>query len=171
MVFYICKNCGQPHNTRFVKCAICREVKRIAQVKRRKNNKTNNKPDESSRLQKTIRNLHYRDRNKNRSSHIGVKLTTDFATWVLAFQKGKCVYCDTKMRQHQLYTDEQLTIERIYDNLPHITSNCVLACWKCNCRERMKPRLEFKKKSCEYVADRQEWIDRMSEHFNMFPPD
>ena len=170
MVWFLCTKCSCPHNTKFVKCESCREANRLAAAKRRKKCKEKNIRDEC-RLRKTIRQLHFSDRERGRDTQQGTKITADFAKWMYGFQQGKCAYCNVKMMTGQRYTDNQLTIERIYNNLPHIASNCVLACWKCNCRERAKPRLEFKTNYAAYLTVRRSWICVAADHFKTFPPD
>lgn len=47
--------------------------------------------------------------------------------------QSKCCYCFTVMQTEKMRAvDDGLTVERIDNDLPHLKSNCTLACWKCN---------------------------------------
>lgn len=53
-----------------------------------------------------------------------------------------CYWEDCKVKlQYLEKRDDMGTIERLNNSLGHIKSNCVLACWKCNCRERKSDRI------------------------------
>ena len=47
--------------------------------------------------------------------------------------QNKCCYCFVIMQtENMLGVDDGLTVERIDNDLPHLKSNCTLACWECN---------------------------------------
>lgn len=47
--------------------------------------------------------------------------------------ENKCYYCKKEL-QYDERKKNLASIERIDDNLGHIKSNCVIACFSCNCR-------------------------------------
>jgi len=50
---------------------------------------------------------------------------------------NRCHYCDVEFTYNEL-CDTFVTIERLKNNIGHIKSNCVLACWDCNTRHKSK---------------------------------
>ena len=48
-----------------------------------------------------------------------------------------CHYCDVEFTYNER-CDTLVTIERLNNNIGHIKSNCVLACWDCNNRHQSK---------------------------------
>mmetsp|Transcript_13610 Transcript_13610/g.24304 ORF Transcript_13610/g.24304 Transcript_13610/m.24304 type:complete len:1349 (-) Transcript_13610:1088-5134(-) len=55
-------------------------------------------------------------------------------------QGGNCYTCARPMLRDTNRSDKSLcvTIDRQDNTLPHLRSNCRLACWRCNCHERPK---------------------------------
>ena len=48
-----------------------------------------------------------------------------------------CHYCSVEFTYNEK-CDTYVTIERLNNNIGHIKSNCVLACWKCNMKHKGK---------------------------------
>jgi len=66
-------------------------------------------------------------------------------------QEHKCYYCDDLMLLDcDNQNNKQLTLERINNDLGHIKSNCVMACFECNLLTRYMTHDEF----IEYVKYR-----------------
>lgn len=52
-------------------------------------------------------------------------------------ENDTCHYCSVKFTYNER-CDTLVTIERLNNNIGHIKSNCVLACWKCNLKHKDK---------------------------------
>ena len=50
----------------------------------------------------------------------------------------KCYYCDKQMQVKNRRAPDGCTIERLDNNSGHSKSNCVLACFRCNCKHKKR---------------------------------
>ena len=61
-------------------------------------------------------------------------ITTEKIDQMWTMLKGKCFYCDITMKTgvNRATTPDAVTLERVNNDLPHYSDNCVLACSGCN---------------------------------------
>ena len=59
---------------------------------------------------------------------------SDFKTILIKNGGTSCVYCkeQTYLDNRVKFGSRQLTLDRIYNYLPHTESNSLIACWRCN---------------------------------------
>jgi hypothetical protein len=79
------------------------------------------------------------DRKAGRITEIPVDyITEEFLIDIRKQQNDRCVYCtisvcnDCGNRNIPGKMNNLVSVERKDNNLPHIKSNCVIACWRCN---------------------------------------
>ena len=112
-----CKECGGasicPHGRRRSDCKDCmNDEEKIEYIKR-----------------KMIFNSRQKDKKYNRydADHF-----IDMCFLTELFEDSTtCHYCSVEFTYNEL-CDTLVSIERLNNNIGHIKSNCVLACWKCN---------------------------------------
>ena len=51
-----------------------------------------------------------------------------------------CHYCDAIMQCRDRKADDGVTLERLDNTVGHCFSNCVLACYMCNCKVHQRQR-------------------------------
>ena len=77
------------------------------------------------------------DQKSNRPWNETEYVTPNFLLAQLDHQWEVCFWCGIVMQTQNRKAPDGLTIERLYNNLPHTMSNCVLACHTCNVRQRL----------------------------------
>ena len=77
------------------------------------------------------------DRKSNRPWKEGEYVTPEFLLAQLEQQWGVCYWCGIQMSIKQRNAPHGLTIERLDNRLPHTKKNSVLACHRCNVRQRI----------------------------------
>ena len=76
-----------------------------------------------------------KDRLKKRTSKTGASVVKPIRLQTLrVLQLNKCFYCLTDMQVLNRKKSDGLTIERLNNNEPHTTKNCILCCNRCNCK-------------------------------------
>ena len=78
------------------------------------------------------------DKKKNRSFNQNNYITPNRLKQIREIQDNKCIYCNTELQTYNRKRPNGLTIERLDNNLAHITSNCVICCFHCNVRSSYK---------------------------------
>ena len=77
------------------------------------------------------------DKNANRPWKEKDYVTPSFLLAQLDEQWKVCFWCGVSMQTKQRNAPDGLTIERLYNHLPHIKTNSVLSCHRCNVRQRL----------------------------------
>ena len=74
------------------------------------------------------------DKKSNRTYNEEDFITEDFLNELWVKQNGLCFYeiCECKLTLEFNRNSNQISIQRLNNELPHIQSNCVLSCFKCN---------------------------------------
>ena len=108
-----------------------------------------NKMNEIKTIKKNILNKTksyiHQDEKKNRIN-INTPLLIDDVYELLLEDKMLCHYCNCKVFiYYEKYRDQQQwTLERKNNELPHFKDNCVISCLKCNLQRRCKNMDNFK---------------------------
>ena len=77
------------------------------------------------------------DQKSNRPWAEAEYVTPNFLLEQLEKQWRVCFWCGVSMQTKNRKAPDGLTIERLYNHLPHIKVNSVLACHCCNVRQRV----------------------------------
>ena len=80
-------------------------------------------------------------------------------------QNNLCHYCKIIMQSEHRREHDGLTVQRLDNNIAHVKTNCVLACYKCNCHrfenmtdkasKKLEERKRFAKEHNTRLAIRQ----------------
>lgn len=84
------------------------------------------------KFETSIKKSKQKDIKKNRIFDEFDYIDIEFLYIQYKLQKNHCYYCDKFMARSGPMNDDKMTIERLDDTLPHIKTNCVLACFYCN---------------------------------------
>jgi len=85
--------------------------------------------------EKIVSNSKKSDENKNRTWDKSEYVTAEFLLNQYKQQEGACFWCGVELQMRNRQLDDGLTIERLDNELAHTRDNCVLACFRCNCKE------------------------------------
>ena len=76
------------------------------------------------------------DKKKQRIYTKNEYITPDRLKQMREIQDNKCIYCKCEMQTDNMKAPDGLTIERLWNDLPHTIPNCVLCCSHCNLRTK-----------------------------------
>jgi len=79
---------------------------------------------------KTLHSCRRSDFKKGFINDLDINYTLD-----LFMGNTQCYYCKIELQHLYPFKKDFATIDRLNDELPHIKSNCVLACRDCNCAQ------------------------------------
>ena len=77
------------------------------------------------------------DQRSNRPWNETEYVTPNFLLAQLDQQWNVCFWCGISMQTKNRKAPDGLTIERLYNHLPHIKTNSVISCHTCNVRQRL----------------------------------
>ena len=94
-------------------------------------------------LDKKIASYKNQDINKNKYKENNI--TQEQTIEKLVASKLKCFYCKCKMKlfYDKVRDDEQWTLDRIDNDLPHQVDNVIVCCLKCNLQRRCQNKDKF----------------------------
>lgn len=128
-----CIQCGGSsiciHNIQKARCRQC-EGSDICQHDRQKSNCRQCKDPKTLIIRNWINKHRRHDKKKNRFDPNNF-IDTDFLKGLMEDYK-KCYYCKVPF-EYINFCNKLVTLERLDNNLGHIKSNCILACFHCNC--------------------------------------
>ena len=129
---YKCKDCDTgycEHNKRKDNCIECSPQYKCIHNKHKDGcKKCCNNP-----IHKTFKNMlssKYSDLERNREFDLDMDFLYDMY-YNIHYEEPCCYYCNVFL-QFKEYRSDLITIERLNNDIGHIKSNCVFACYKCN---------------------------------------
>ena len=133
-----CVRCNGDLDSARRKCQACRSDESVW----RKNTRQNRADTERKYQQKhwdrrCVMHSKCSDRKYNRELQEGEDYITPKRLRLLRkLQMNKCYYCETVLQVLDRRKADGLSIERLNNNYPHSSSNCILACHSCNCKRK-----------------------------------
>ena len=131
-----CKYCSRVVDEyRFIQCLVCRTNNRNAMKRYRTTLRNAGRPMNNPFLA-MVRNARFSDKKYGRTTTAGNYITSARLKFLFKLQKNECIYCRSTMQVLNRMAPSGMTIERIFNDLPHTLHNCFLACHSCNCRRK-----------------------------------
>ena len=93
------------------------------------------------KLCQMILNSRKEDKKKNREYNEEDFINLDFLYKIYMEQESLCFHCDGHMNlefNKESRNKKQITIQRLNNSVAHVQSNCVFACFECNCCKKME---------------------------------
>ena len=93
------------------------------------------------KLCQMILNSRKKDKKKNREYNEEDFINLDFLYKIYMEQESLCFHCDGHMNlefNKESRNKKQITIQRLNNSVAHVQSNCVFACFECNCCKKME---------------------------------
>ena len=130
----VCTRCGRERDTQLLMCTPCRDKKKKCCEKYKKEYAVKNrKYRKQNWAKKKVWGCSQQDRKYGLITDIPPNyIDEEFLINIRETQRWRCHYCSSLMQMENMKDRDGLTVERISNDLPHIKSNCVLACHACN---------------------------------------
>lgn len=92
-----------------------------------------NKSTDKQRLRKKVSSYNSQDKKKGRYDAMNA-LTEDDMLEIINTVGVQCYWCDreTILNPEKIYSKNQLTLDRIDNDIGHTIDNCVISCFQCN---------------------------------------
>ena len=126
-----CSRCKQPKLCKQNQCKVCRYKKSIS---RRKHIDTERTYQSKRWAHRMVVHSRLSDIKANRQFTPSEFINVSRLHFIRKMQDNKCRYCRVDMQVKNRKKRNGLTIERFHNHIPHIITNCCLACAKCNVR-------------------------------------
>ena len=87
--------------------------------------------------------IHNSNNSDIKYNRIGSDIDYEFMYELWNTQEGLCYYCKCEMLLEfnaKSRTPQQITIQRLDNELAHTKTNCVFACYDCNCNKHMETK-------------------------------
>ena len=130
-----CVNCAKAlsEGCTTKKCSCCLEAHR--EYKRKTRSIARAQQEREYRASVWFKRCLYKSKNADKAadrSEDGTYMTTKRLRTLRVLQGNECFYCQKKLQVKNRQKHDGLTIERLNNTRPHMLSNCVLCCHRCN---------------------------------------
>ena len=126
-----CYRCRQEKTCWQTSCIVCRAKR---QLSRMKHIQTEREYQARRWAERCVVHSKLSDRKADRTFQEDDYIQASRLRFLRTLQNNKCIYCNIEFQTTNRQKKGGLTIERLHSDLPHLTTNCVLCCFPCNCK-------------------------------------